>query len=408
MSFKIHIGNNNPTLDAFGGLLANNTTTPSSGQVLMFVDGMWQSASLAPSEGMPTQRAPLFSINQHYSSPINQNITPYINSSYVGGEKEGNNLPSFSPFSKEDFVSILGEEQTEKLYSILNNIFLDDLINIPLVVKDDKGGLKIGADVGKYSTGIKNTLIGDGVCSANQNEGSFNTYVGTEAGLNNNKGDGNTGVGVVSGANITSGSWNSLFGQSSGNFITTGSGNTVIGSNAGLTLVNGNDNIVIGDGADVSNTEASSQIVFGKGVVGYGNNTITFPKNLTPFPSGTEVNFSSSGGGCLYPVSSSLRWKTDIKDISSTIDTTKLYDLRPITYKTKIGHGDTSATHVGLVAEEVNKLFPWIVPKDDDGQPSSVRYSLVPILILEEMKKLKEKVDILFLKENILSEKEHK
>jgi hypothetical protein len=47
----------------------------------------------------------------------------------------------------------------------------------------------------------------------------------------------------------------------------------------------------------------------------------------------------------------------------------------------------------GLIAEEVDKYFPLLVPKDDLGRPASVRYSLLGVLLLEEMKKMKKEVE---------------
>jgi hypothetical protein len=136
-----------------------------------------------------------------------------------------------------------------------------------------------------------------------------------------------------------------------------------------------------------------NQIVIGQGVVSCGDNTVTFPNNLRTLPSGTEVNFSSSGGGCIYPVSSSIRWKENVHDIGENIDTSKIYDLRPVTFNPALGHGNPEETHIGLIAEEVNRVIPLIVPKDSMGRPSSVRYSILSVLLLAEMKKMKEKYD---------------
>jgi hypothetical protein len=133
--------------------------------------------------------------------------------------------------------------------------------------------------------------------------------------------------------------------------------------------------------------------LLGQGVVSFGDNTITFPSNLRTLPNGTEVNFSSPGGGCLYPVSSSIRWKENVRDISTAVDTSLIYNLRPVTYNPAAGHGDPNEVCIGLIAEEVDQYIPLIVPKDDQNRPASVRYSLLGVLLLAEIKKLKERVD---------------
>jgi hypothetical protein len=158
--------------------------------------------------------------------------------------------------------------------------------------------------------------------------------------------------------------------------------------------------ICVGDGTDTSSDTPIGQIVIGQGVVSAGDHTITFPNNLRALPSGTEVNFSSSGGGCLYPVSSSIRWKENVKDISTTTDTSLIYNLRPVTFTPSQGHGNPDEMHLGLIAEEVEQFYPILVPKDHKGRPSSVKYSLLSILLLAEMKKLRHQFEILETKIN--------
>ena len=248
----------------------------------------------------------------------------------------------------------------------------------------------IGFESGRYSSGAQNVYIGNGVCSSTGSSGSYNLFAGSEAGYHNQSGSGNVFLGPVSGSANTNGAWNTFVGQASGSGNRSGSNHTFIGANSGNSAISGSNSICIGDNADTSSDEPINQIVIGQGVTSYGNNTITFPTNLKNFAPGTEVSFSNSGGGCLYPVSSSLRWKTKIEDISRFIDTSKLYDLRPVTYAPK---DDESKLCVGLIAEEVNDHFPSIVPKDSQGNPASVQYSLLSVIILEELKKLKLDLD---------------
>ena len=257
------------------------------------------------------------------------------------------------------------------------------------------GGLNtfVGSEAGRYSSGTQNTYIGDSVCAATASNGSYNVYVGAEAGFHNTDGFGNVFVGAVSGASNTEGSWNLFLGQSAGHSNTIGTNNIFIGTNSGISSISGNSCICIGDSADTSSDIPVNQLVFGQGVISHGDNTVTFPSNLIQLPSGTEVNFSSSGGGCLYPVSSSIRWKDNVQDITTLIDTSRVYDLRPVTFNPASGHGDPSELHIGLIAEEVEKIFPVIVPKDSMGRPASVRYSMLSVLMLMELKRLKEKFE---------------
>jgi hypothetical protein len=265
-----------------------------------------------------------------------------------------------------------------------------------VVYYGDNDNVLVGQDTGKFVEGRQNTYVGDNVCSTNVSSGSYNVFVGSEAGLNNTDGLGNTFLGTVAGASNTSGNFNIFLGQSAGRENEIGTNNIFIGTNAGSSNTEGDYNICIGDGSDTSNSNAVNQIVIGQGVQGKADNTITFPENLTSFSSGTEVNFSSPNGGMLYPVSSSRRWKTNIKDIANSLDTSLLYKLRPVSFTPIDGHdsGNTiNGIDIGLIAEEVDQYFPNLVPKDIHGQPASVKYSLLSVLLLEEVKKLKKEIE---------------
>jgi hypothetical protein len=262
------------------------------------------------------------------------------------------------------------------------------------------GGLNtfIGSESGKLSSGSHNTYIGNSVCSYTGSDGSYNTFLGSESGYKNEKGVGNLFAGAGSGSSNKDGSWNVFLGQSAGQSNELGTNNVFIGANSAISSVNGNSCIIIGDNSDTFGNTPVNQIVIGQGVVSYGDNSITFPKNLKSFPNGVEVCFSSASGGCLFPVSSSLKWKTNIEDIEKNIDTSKIYDLNPVTYNSV--NGDPKETHIGLIAEDVDKLFPELVPKDEEGNPSSVKYSLLSVVLIAELKKLKKEIDDLKSKLN--------
>lgn len=250
-----------------------------------------------------------------------------------------------------------------------------------------------GNEAGKLSSGSKNAYFGDNTCGGDDSSGSFNSMFGAEAGYKNTSGSGNAFFGAVSGSKNTVGSWNVFSGQGAGENNETGSGNTFQGNNAGATNVSGNDCICIGNSADVNSDFPINQIVIGANTTSYGDNTLTFPTTLKSLPNGTEVNFSTANGGCLFPVSSSVRWKEDIQDISVNVDTKKIYDLRPVTFRPAIGHGNPEELHIGLIAEEVEEHFPIIVPKDNLGKPASVRYAMLSVLMLEELKKIKNMIE---------------
>jgi hypothetical protein len=253
-----------------------------------------------------------------------------------------------------------------------NNLILNFFENKEI---ETKNSFHLGKESGKNSIGLNNIFLGN--------------YSGTK----NETGSDNTFYGHNSGASNIRGNRNIFLGNNSGNINEDGSDNLFLGFNSGLNSVSSMNCILLGNNNETSDEESFNQIVIGNNTTSVGDNTITFPNDLNVFPHGTEVNFSHSNGGCLYPVSSSIRWKENVQDIENKIDTSKIYDLRPVTFNASPGHGKEDEIHIGLIAEEVENLIPQIVPKDNKGRPSSVKYTLLSVLLLNEIKKLKNELE---------------
>ena len=61
----------------------------------------------------------------------------------------------------------------------------------------------------------------------------------------------------------------------------------------------------------------------------------------------------------------------------------KLSRLRPVSYRYK---ADPGSTHYGLIAEEVDKVMPELVVRDEENRPESVQYQELIPLLLEQWK----------------------
>jgi len=88
-----------------------------------------------------------------------------------------------------------------------------------------------------------------------------------------------------------------------------------------------------------------------------------------------------SSNGQLGVVASSARYKQDIKPLGRTSDgvAQKLVRLRPVSYRYK---AEPEATHYGLIAEEVDKVMPELVVRDEQSRPETVQYhELIPLLL---------------------------
>jgi hypothetical protein len=61
--------------------------------------------------------------------------------------------------------------------------------------------------------------------------------------------------------------------------------------------------------------------------------------------------------------------------------------LRPVTFRYKQDLDPDGIPQFGLIAEEVEKVNPDLVARDEDGQVSTVRYEAVNAMLLNEFLK---------------------
>lgn len=107
---------------------------------------------------------------------------------------------------------------------------------------------------------------------------------------------------------------------------------------------------------------------------------------------GTAVGVS---GGLFTLTPSSIRYKENIVPLDKEVDTSHVYELKPVAFDYKKG----GAHSFGYIAEDVAKVAPELVnyEKDENGslRPESVSYDHVSVLLLEEIKKLKARIEVL-------------
>ena len=98
-----------------------------------------------------------------------------------------------------------------------------------------------------------------------------------------------------------------------------------------------------------------------------------------------------NNNGKLGTMTSSKRFKEQIRPMGEASE--KLFSLRPVTfhYKKQIDPSDTS--QFGLVAEDVEKVNPDLIVRDEEGNPYTVRYDQVNAMLLNEFLKEHKKVD---------------
>jgi len=265
-----------------------------------------------------------------------------------------------------------------------------------------------------------NTIIGKSAGNATLT-GSVSCIYGESAGSSLTTGFNNNFFGFFAGHTVDSGTSNNIFGNSAGQFITTGSDNVLlgqgtggnlvggsrnilVGSGSGFNLVSGTDNLSIGNnsGSAYSSSESSNILLTNTGVVGESNvirigtqgsgagqqNACFIAGIDGATVTGSAVLISSSGQ--LGDIVSSAKVKENIQDIAQT--KYSILDCRPVSFNYK--SDETKTKCFGLIAEEVEKVFPDLVLYKE-GEPYSIKYHEMPALLLAEIQKLRAEIDLL-------------
>jgi len=175
---------------------------------------------------------------------------------------------------------------------------------------------------------------------------------------------------------------------------TNGTGNTAIGFGALRWLQHGLANIALGNGAGAAFASGSYNIDIGNpgeywdtGIIRIGIPGV----QVETYIAGILDNFIGAGYqpvivdqyGQLGTLASSRRFKQDIHNMGDASEV--LLSLRPVKFHYK--SDSKGITQFGLVAEEVDQVDPDLVVRDKNGEPASVRYEAVNVMLLNEFLK---------------------
>jgi Chaperone of endosialidase len=103
------------------------------------------------------------------------------------------------------------------------------------------------------------------------------------------------------------------------------------------------------------------------------------------------VNNAGEMGTVLSPPPSSARFKEEIKPMGKVSEA--ILALKPVTFRYKKDIDPQRTPQLGLVAEEVAKVSPDLVTRDEKGQLYTVRYEAVNAMLLNEFVKEHGKVE---------------
>ena len=158
---------------------------------------------------------------------------------------------------------------------------------------------------------------------------------------------------------------------------TTGAGNIALGYSAPVHLTTGSNNIDIGN-AGLAGESGHIRI----GVTGV--QTKTFIAGI----SGASVLVTPvvvNANGRLGVRPSSQRFKDEIQPMDKASEA--ILALKPVTFRYKKELDPEGIPQFGLVAEQVEKVNPDLVARDEQGKPYTVRYEAVNAMLLNEFLK---------------------
>jgi hypothetical protein len=232
---------------------------------------------------------------------------------------------------------------------------------------------------GDYSTGDtaqgldNNTAIGaEELCNMMMRG---NTPYGCQA-LGGNTGAHNTAIGFLALEDSAMGNNNTAIGHIA-LYGSTGSDNIALGNRAGTYHKAGDNNIYIGHQGMESE---AGQIRIGA----HGLHTGTYIAGIR-YAAVTGSPVVIGMGGKLGVTMSSAQVKEAIKPMDKASEA--ILALKPVTFHYKKELDPEGIPQFGLVAEEVEKVNPDLVARDEEGKVYTVRYEAVNAMLLNEFLK---------------------
>jgi len=309
-------------------------------------------------------------------------ISTQTNNTFVG-----NNAGKVNTASSNTFV---GANAGSANVTGVNNTFIGT--NAGAISPTGTNNTFIGSSAGLNAFGSEIIAIGN---QAAQTLGgsfglSYGVFIGNQAGQVATTGRFNAVIGHLSGSALTTGGENTIIGIESGSRITTGIQNVLIGSVVGNALITGSNNIYIGSGTNGTTPGIANQIRIGSTAI-----STCFIGGIRGIAVAGGQTVQVDVSGQLGSVVSSIKFKDNIEPMPDVTDT--LMSLNPVTFTYKAN--PEQCIQYGLIAEEVDKTFPYLSVLDKDGNPYGVEYYRLIALLLKQAQT--QQITIAELKERI-------
>jgi hypothetical protein len=192
------------------------------------------------------------------------------------------------------------------------------------------------------------------------------------------------------------GDFNTVVGAGALQFNQSGNNNIAIGLTAGNIAATGSDNIFIGspgastDTATIRIGATAANPLSPACVPACNPQTSFYAAGISGVNVTGGVPVLVTSNGQLGVASSSRRYKEDIQDMGDA--SSDLLRLHPVTFHYKEPYaGGSKSIEYGLIAEEVEKVYPDLVVRSADGQIETVKYQVLDSMLLNEVQKQAER-----------------
>jgi hypothetical protein len=321
-----------------------------------------------------------FNASKGYEDAISfMNITP--ENYFIGHESGLKTNPSTGDYGK--YNNFFGYQAGKENFSGHSNTFIGREAG-----NKNSGGYEnvfIGNQAGLNTvTGYDNVYIGNSCGAAGH--GQYNVYIGHEAGKSNNGGSLNVFIGKSAGEAVVNSDYNVFMGCEAGATHLSGDYNTFIGEGAGYNNVSGDHNVLIGYRAGYNETESdklyietsssSNPLIYGD----FSTNDVRI---------NGDICWTGSSGSC-----SDVRYKRDINIIHGALE--KINKINGVYYYWRTKEFSdmefSEERQVGIIAQEIEKLFPELVNTDASGY-KSVNYSKITTVLIEAVKEQQQTIE---------------
>jgi hypothetical protein len=329
----------------------------------------------------------------------------------IGAQAVSLNVTVVSPQGL-GYVLLYPKGAGQPVVSTLNYLAGQTVANAAIVPLGDDGGLTVSAALSGTDLLIDTngffgaTVVPDGNTALGPSTffslaaGAFDdTALGAGCLFDDSTGAGNTAIGYGALVNISTENYNTAVGYQALEFAHAGL-NTALGTNAFLGTVTGSNNIGIGVFAGMDLTSGEDNIYIGTQNAPPSESAATrlgdFSLHASAFIAGVRgvsVGAGSVGvlvdsGSQLGTISSSERLKRDVEDIGEM--SRALLALRPVTFRYRTQADERP--QFGLIAEEVELVYPDLVVCDSDTGFETVLYHELPALLVNELQRQQKRI----------------